>query len=98
MEKNLSLSSFLVLLSAGPLTLFPAVRVRPPELCGEVHCHGDDEGNPSDSSEEVQGTDYERKRPEQRPEKQRLVPAPHRKAAPAGDGFHTQKKRKRGSG
>lgn len=70
MEKSLSLSSLLVLLPAGPLALFPTVRIWPPELRGEVHCHGDDEGNPSDSSEEVQSTDYERKRPEQHPEKQ----------------------------
>lgn len=60
----------MVLLSAGAFALFPTLWVRPPELRGEVHCHGHDEGNPSDSSEEVQGTHNERKRPEQHPEKQ----------------------------
>lgn len=70
MENNLSLSVSLMLFPAGPFTLLPTIWLRPPELCGEVHCHGDDEGNPSDSSEAVQSTDNERKRPEQHPEKQ----------------------------
>lgn len=96
MEENLSL--FLTLLSAGSFPLFPTLWVRPPELRGEVHCHGHDEGNPSDSSEALQSADYERKRPEQHPEKQWLIHAPHRKAASAGDGFYTQKKCKRESG
>lgn len=96
-EKELS-QLFPTLLSAGSFALFPTLRVRPPELRGEVHCHGHDEGNPSDSSEEVQSAHNERQRPEQHPEEQWLVHAPHRKAASAGDGFYTQEKHRRGSG
>lgn len=74
----------------GSLQVFSAVWLRAPQLCWEVHRHGDDESHPGYTFEEIPCEDIAKTMRWKHAQKKWLVLAPQWGQTPCGNNFHSK--------
>lgn len=79
-----------LLIFIGSLQVFSAVWLRAPQLCWEVHRHGDDESRPGYTFEEIPCEDIAKTMYWKHAQKEWLVLAPQWGQTPCGNNFHSK--------